>query len=98
MYAIIWRYDVNEANRDRFEDLYGRNGAWARLFSKVEGYLGTELLRSEHIAGEYMTIDRWTSREDFESFKDRFGEEYLALDAACESLTETEQSLGNFEF
>lgn len=96
MFVIIWRYEVAELNRDRFEAVYGSDGAWADLFKKAEGYLGTELLRSDTTSGEYMTIDRWQSRNDFEAFKRRFDAAYRALDADCESLTESETYVGNF--
>ena len=96
MFVIIWRYSVAESNRDRFEAVYGSDGAWADLFEKANGYLGTELLRSDTASGEYMTVDRWQSPDDFKRFKRRFDEAYRALDAECESLTESETHLGYF--
>jgi heme-degrading monooxygenase HmoA len=96
MFVIIWRYEVVDSNRGPFEEIYGADGAWAKLFAKADGYLGTEVLRSEKTPGEYMTIDRWESRGDFERFKEQFGEEYRAFDEACEALTVSEEHLGDY--
>jgi heme-degrading monooxygenase HmoA len=82
-----------------FERAYGPSGAWARLFGREEGYLGTELLlrRSEEGSREYLTLDRWVSRGAYEDFLARRGGEYRRLDRRMERLTEEETLLGAFE-
>lgn len=93
--AFLWRFRVNPAHRAEFERIYGPRGAWAELFARSDGYLGTELLR-EVDGAHYVTVDRWRARGDFAAFKERFTEEYAKLDVSCESLTESETSLGSY--
>jgi heme-degrading monooxygenase HmoA len=94
MYMIIWEYRVKRGRKSQFEAIYSPDGAWAKLFSKEAGYLGTTFLRDTNDAQRYVTIDRWTSREAYENFLNRRQKEYQALDAHCEELTEEESVLG----
>jgi heme-degrading monooxygenase HmoA len=80
-----------------FERAYGPAGEWKRLFERGDGYRGTELLRDIAKARRYVTVDRWESREAFETFHERYREEYEALDAKLEALTEYEARVGWFE-
>ena len=75
----------------------GRGGDWARLFRRGEGYLGTELLRDAADPGRYLTLDRWTSRAAWESFRAGHLAEYEAIDRLCEALTAAEARLGDFD-
>ena len=47
MYVIIWKYRVKADHVTEFEEIYSATGAWAKLFQKSKGYLGTELLSDE---------------------------------------------------
>ena len=97
MYVIIWEYRVRKERLNEFERIYGESGAWAELFKNGSGYLGTELLRISSDRFHYLTIDRWVSITDYESFLSTWKTEYENLDAQCESLTERETSLGKWE-
>jgi hypothetical protein len=101
MFVTIWRFRIDEPNRPRFEQAYGPEGEWARLFGRQPGFLGTELLLDE--AGpdadgscSYLTIDRWRGRSDWIGFQAEHGEAYRALDRSCESLTAAEERIGAF--
>ena len=94
MFLRIWRYRVAEDAREAFERAYGRDGDWARLFGRADGYLGTELLRAA--GSTYATIDRWREQADWEAFLARHGEDYRALDRRLESLTLEEENLGDW--
>jgi len=96
MYAIIWEFRPADGRREEFEAAYGRDGEWARLFSRADGYLGTDLVRDTADATRYLTIDRWRSRQDYDAFRARFAAEYEELDAACEQLTSPEALIGLF--
>ena len=96
MYIIIWEYQVIPEKQTDFEKIYAANGAWSDLFKKGNGYLGTELMRSTEHPAQYLTIDRWDSKEDYESFLLQHKNEYEILDAQCEGLTEHESCLGRF--
>ena len=95
MIDIVWRYRVKPEHRAQFETAYGPAGAWALLFARHSGFTGTRLLRGED--DSYLTLDRWRSREDFDSFIAGHEAEYRALDASTEGWTESEERLGIFE-
>lgn len=95
-HARLWQFDVPPDRKDAFERVYGANGRWAELFRRSPGYLGTILLEDRSVPGRYVTIDRWTSEEAFETFRARFAKEYAALDVECGALTTAEISWGSF--
>lgn len=97
MHLIIWEFLVRPGDERKFEEAYGPQGAWAKLFERSTGYKGTELLADSEWEGRYFTIDRWSSAQAFSDFRVAFGEEYRQLDALCEGLTEGESRLGGFE-
>ena len=97
MYVIIWEYQVRADQIAGFEEIYSATGAWAKLFQKSKGYLGTELLSDERNPYRYITIDRWRSSWDYESFLAEWKSEYENLDAHYEGLTERETLLGKLE-
>lgn len=97
MYVIIWEYRVKPEHRAAFEEIYAADGAWAQLFNKETGYLGTELLRDPHDSCRYITIDRWKLSQDYETFLLHWEAEYTALDADCAGLTEQETLLSKWE-
>ena len=96
MFSIIWTYQVKPEKRAEFVAVYSSNGRWAELFRKSQGYLGTELLQDEKLPGHYLTIDRWSSKAEYEAFQSEWGWEYQALDLECEGFTEQESLLGRY--
>jgi quinol monooxygenase YgiN len=96
MHIIIWEFTVRGEHIQEFTSAYGSNGGWANLFRQAEGYLGTELLRSSHEPGTFLTVDRWESAACFEVFQQRFGAEYRKLDAQWEGYTSSEKKIGVF--
>ena len=94
MYLIVWEYQVRPERLPDFEKIYASDGAWAKLFNKNKGYLGTELLRDETDIHRFLTIDRWISAKAFNEFKTNWQTEYDALDAQCEGMTKQETLLG----
>ncbi len=97
MYVILWWFRPLEGRESEFERAYGPSREWALLFSRDDGYLGTELLWHSEDPREYLTLDRWVSRTAFETFRSRFSSEYQRLDRLLEELTEEETPLGAFE-
>lgn len=96
MYIIIWEYQVKPEKRSEFEEIYASDSRWAELFRKGPGYLGTELLREEDQPLHYLTLDRWSSKEQHDDFLIQWNKEYIILDAQCEGLTERESLLGKW--
>lgn len=97
MYVIIWEYQVKRDRIEEFEKVYSARGEWANLFQKSEGYLGTELFSGEREPHRYITIDRWSSPREYESFLSEWKNEYQLLDMQCEGLTDWETLLGRWE-
>jgi heme-degrading monooxygenase HmoA len=96
-YLAIWEFEIKPESRAQFAEIYGQDGAWARLFRRSTEYRGTKLLRDLTRPGRYLTLDHWSSREAFHVFKQEHATEYAALDKQCESLTERETMIGEFE-
>lgn len=97
MLVIIWRFRPAAGREADFRRAYGPDGAWAQLFAKASGYLGTELLRDRGAGGDWITIDRWRTALEREAFTHRHAEAYAALDRECEALTAQEAKIGEFE-
>ncbi len=97
MYAVIWEYMVKPEHVDVFAEAYGPNGAWVRLFSRGEGYLGSDLFRCAVDGNRFLTIDRWRSREQFAEFMLKYREMYAGLDAKCDPWTVSEVRVGEIE-
>jgi len=97
LFTVVWEFRVAARQRRAFEKTYGPEGAWARLFHTGKGYIRTELLRDRETPGRYLTIDYWTSRQAFGTFKKRNHAEYAALDEKCTTFTEEERLVGEFE-
>ena len=95
MIALVWRFEVRDAEREAFEQAYGPEGAWARLFARADGYRGTELFRADD--GSYLTLDVWRSRGDFDAFLAGHRSAYEALDLETEALTRCEHRIGEYE-
>jgi len=97
MFIILWEYQVKPDRRSDFESIYSPAGVWTELFKKGTGYIGTELFHDETRPYRYLTIDRWASKEDYETFLSQWEKEYKALDKRCEGLTESESLIGRWD-
>jgi heme-degrading monooxygenase HmoA len=96
MFLRLWQFRAAPGNEAEFEARYGPDGAWARLFLKGAGYLGTELLSDAAGSGEYVTIDRWESAEAWVGFLDLHREAYDELDRDSERLCSLDARIGEF--
>jgi len=97
LFIVLWEFHVKPECLIKFEETYGPEGGWAQLFRQSRDYLGTELIHDFNQRGRYLTLDRWTSREALQRFKQEHQTAYLDLDKICEDLTEKEVLLGEFE-
>jgi heme-degrading monooxygenase HmoA len=95
-YSYVWEFIVAEANRGDFEAHYAPGGSWGQMFREHSGYIETVLLHDLECPQRYVTIDRWVSREAYDSFRGTCAEEYEQLDRQCEGLTSEERFLGAF--
>jgi heme-degrading monooxygenase HmoA len=97
MYLLVWEFYVRAGCESQFENLYGPGGDWIQLFTKADGFIKTELRRDVENSRRYLTLDYWSSKEVYESFRQQYREEYRKIDRRCEGLTERETALGAFE-
>jgi heme-degrading monooxygenase HmoA len=97
MLVIVWRFRPAAGREADFRRAYGPDGAWARLFARAPGYLGTELLRDRAGGVAWITIDRWRSALEHAAFASRHADAYAALDRECAALTAHEEKLGEYE-
>ncbi|HSE51105.1 MAG TPA: antibiotic biosynthesis monooxygenase family protein [Gemmatimonadales bacterium] len=96
-YVRVWRFRPKPETVGAFEEAYGPNGDWARLFRTADSFLGTTLLRRDGEPAEYLTLDRWDSPQAYEAFRRARHEEFTALDRRCEALTALEQEIGSYQ-
>ena len=95
-FAYVWQYTVKPERLAEYLAAYRPDGAWAELFARDAGYLRTELFRDVDGADRYVTVDYWTSRAARDAFRERFAEEFSALDSACEDYTLEETFVGDY--
>jgi heme-degrading monooxygenase HmoA len=96
MFVRIWRFQARSDKAEEFRAAYGSAGAWAALFRRGAGYLGTEFLESTADPSTYITLDRWETAEAWHAFLREWPEAYAALDRQCEALTIAESEIGAF--
>jgi ribosomal-protein-alanine N-acetyltransferase len=96
-FTAVWEFHVASEKARAFEKVYGPEGNWAKLFRRGEGYIRTDLIRDHQIRGRYLTLDFWASRQAYQRFKKRNLASYKSLDKKCNSLTESERLIGEFD-
>ena len=89
----VWQYDVRVGSTADFERIYGRDGAWARLFSRSDGFIGTELYRAVDRQDRYLTVDVFTDDASWQRFLLEHRVAYDDLDRQSSELTVAEQEL-----
>jgi quinol monooxygenase YgiN len=95
-YTYIWTFKVHREHADAFRRYYGEGGAWTQLFGRARSYLGTQLLQDYNDLLRFVTIDTWSSIEDYEAFRAAYAAEYAALDGLCDGFTIEETLIGKF--
>jgi heme-degrading monooxygenase HmoA len=96
-YVVAWEFRPRKGAETEFQEAYGPQGIWARLFKKAEGFVATELNHDLKDSTRYLTLDFWASRQAYDAFRASHLAEYQAIDKQCESLTEHEKELGTFQ-
>ncbi|HET7206123.1 MAG TPA: antibiotic biosynthesis monooxygenase [Terriglobales bacterium] len=96
-YLVIWEFQARPETVAAFVQAYGPSGDWVKLFRGAYGYLGTELVRDVNSPQRFITIDFWSSRQDYDEFRIQHGVEYKRIDEKCAQLTLAERLVGEFE-
>ena len=97
MHVRVWKFRPPQKSEAAFVAAYSAGGRWAQLFGRGKGYRGTSLLLPGDPNGWWLTIDRWDSFADFQTFDREFGVQYRALDAELEGISGEEEFVGAFE-
>ena len=95
-FVTIWKYKVEPEKKTEFEELYGDEGDWVKLFKKFPGYIKTDLIKDLNNNGTYLTLDYWVSREAYYNFKKISSGDFSLIDKKGENLTIDEEHLGEF--
>jgi hypothetical protein len=93
---IIWEFVVKKDFQGQFELAYGPGGAWSKLFSRIEGFRGTTLLRDRKNAQRYLTIDIWDTLEQRDRMLIQHEAEYNELASRFAGWIESMRELGVF--
>ena len=96
MFVTLWEFEVKPGSEELFEQAYGHEGAWERLFRRDERYGGTRLLREVGAERIYVTMDSWDSPAAYAEFRNKYAAEYAELDRTCDPHTSTEKYIGSF--
>ncbi|MBL7843985.1 MAG: hypothetical protein KF846_06155 [Cyclobacteriaceae bacterium] len=96
MYIIIWEYKIHPVHKSQFLEYYKPDGLWTKFFRQAENYISTDLLMSEAKEHTFITIDKWVSKESYETFLKTHETKYLELDLICERLTSSEKQIGKY--
>jgi hypothetical protein len=95
-YIIIWKYRIKPEAVQLFEKEYGSEGAWVNLFTQSNHYGGSVLYKSDEEKNSYLLIDYWDSKEEYETFKEKYRAMYDSLGTKFESLYVEEKKIGSF--
>jgi heme-degrading monooxygenase HmoA len=93
LFLALWEFEVKPGSEEKFEEVYGADGAWAKLFSRDGAYRGTRLVKDVARERVYLTLDFWETREAYERFKKENAAEYERIDKECEGMTVRENRL-----
>ena len=96
LFVALWEFEVKPGCEEKFEKVYGADGAWARLFAQDASYRGTLLVKDVERERVYLTLDFWETREAYEKFRKENAAEYERIDRECVGMTVREQELGEF--
>jgi heme-degrading monooxygenase HmoA len=96
MIEVISEYIVNETSGGQFELVFGRGGAWSKIFSRLPGYRGTNLLRDVRNPMRYLVIDLWDSSTVWKNALAETESEHSKLLATISDWTASKTELGAF--
>ena len=93
----VWLFRPPAGREEAFGTAYCADGAWAEVFRRGRGYLGTRLLRPAQAGGWWMTIDSWSDKQAFADFQARHRSAYDELDRKLEGVAGEERFVGGFD-
>ena len=84
-------------SENQFEKIYGSSGSWTELFRQANDYLETVLLKEVDSENIYLVVDKWKSKEAYDSFKLKYFKDYHSIDLKCKQFTVAEELIGEFQ-
>jgi heme-degrading monooxygenase HmoA len=96
LFVALWEFEVKPGCEEKFEKVYGADGAWAKLFLQDSLYRGTRLVSDVERERVYLTLDFWETREAYEKFKKENAAEYARIDRECKGMTVSERKVGEY--
>lgn len=96
MIYMVWQYKVAPDKQAEFEQYYGADGSWAKLFGQTTGFVSTTLIHHTTEPMTYMTLDQWSDELSFRRFMHEHKAAYDTLDAQCEGITIEEKYMGTY--
>ena len=93
-YNIITEYTVEEDKLPDFQAAYNPTGKWPLFLKQADGYLQSRLLADDEQQNVYLTIDRWASKEDCNTFIAT--DPYRELDTQLESVAGVKRRIGAY--
>ena len=97
MFVTLWEFEVKSGSEELFEQAYGPEGEWVRLFRRDARYRGTRLLRDVARERVYVTMDMWDSLDAYEEFREKYAAEYAEIDKTYEEMTNNDKHFANYE-
>ena len=97
MFVALWEFEVKPGCEEKFEKVYGEEGAWAKLFLRDSLYRGTRLVKDVERERVYLTLDFWETREAYEKFRKESAVQYQRIDKECEGMTVAEKRIGEYQ-
>jgi len=97
LFVALWEFEVKPGCEEKFEKVYGAQGAWARLFGQDAAHRGTRLVKDVERKRVYLTLDFWETREAYERFKKENAAEYERIDREYEAMAVSEHRLGEYQ-
>ena len=95
-HTYLWEFLVKPGSEVEFIKHYGPEGTWVQLFRQAPGFMETLFLKDSESPRRYVTLDRWRSAAEYQTFRTRFTRQYQKLDEVCGGLTISETYLGTF--
>jgi heme-degrading monooxygenase HmoA len=96
-FIYTWEFTAAPGKVAEFQEAYGAEGAWVKLFRRAPGYLRSELFQDRASPERFITVDHWESEEAWRAFREKFCHEYEDLDVLCEQVTVKEREIGRFQ-
>ena len=97
MVHIVWEFRIRPEQQQTFEQYYGGDGHWVKLFQHSSAFVATSCARDVEDPLRYLVTDMWNSLEAYQDFKQAYRIEYEQMDKICEAFTVEEKYWGTFQ-